>query len=79
MMASPVCEMCPNAAFHQKQAPRWPNPTHAISRLDSNTSRVPRSNSSSEYFRALAMPGDFSFRQANPGIEVSVKPRMAHL
>jgi hypothetical protein len=37
-----------------------------------------RSNSSSGYFLNLAITRDFSFRQANPGIEVSVKPRMAH-
>jgi hypothetical protein len=48
-------------------------PTWAIGRPDSNTSRVARSSSSSGYFLALAMTEDFSFRQANPGIEVSVK------
>ena len=36
-----------------------------------------RSSNSSGYFLALGMFGDFSSRQANPGIEVSVKPRMA--
>ena len=51
--------------------------TCAIGRPDSNTSRAPRSNNSCEYFLARGMTGDFSFRQANPGLEVSVKPRMA--
>ncbi|MHB8644094.1 MAG: hypothetical protein ACYDA3_14550, partial [Gaiellaceae bacterium] len=46
-------------------------------RPDSNTSRVARSNNSTGYFLALGMT-DLSFRQADPGIEVSVKPGMAH-
>ena len=44
---------------------------------DSNTNRVARSNSSTGYFLDLGMT-DLSFRQANPGSEVSVKPGMAH-
>src|SRR5204863_9009052 len=51
--------------------------TCAIGRPDSNTSRVARSNSSTGYFLALGTT-DLSFRQANPGSEVSVKPGMAH-
>jgi len=50
--------------------------TCAIGRPDSNTSRVARSNNSTGYFLALGMT-DLSFRQANPGIEVSVKTGMA--
>jgi hypothetical protein len=45
---------------------------------DSNTSRVARSNNSTGYFLALGMT-DLSFRQANPGNEVSVKTGMAHV
>jgi transposase len=51
--------------------------TWSIGRPDPNTRRVPRSSSSSGYFLALGMTGDFSFRQGNPGIEVSVKRGMA--
>ena len=47
-----------------------------IGRPDSNTSRVARSNSSTGYFLALGMT-DLSFRQADPGNEVSVKTGMA--
>src|SRR5271165_581749 len=52
--------------------------TCAIGRPDSKTRRAPRSSNSLEYFLACGMTRDFSLRQANPGIEVSVKPRMAH-
>jgi hypothetical protein len=51
--------------------------TCAIGRPESNTSLVARSNSSTGYFLALGMT-DLSFHQADPGIEVSVKPGMAH-
>lgn len=47
-------------------------------RPDSNTSRVARSNNSIGYFLALGMT-ELSFRQANPGNEVSVKTGMAHV
>src|SRR5712691_2270016 len=50
--------------------------TCAIGRPDSNTSRAARSKSSTGYFLALGMT-DLSFRQADPGIEVSVKTGMA--
>jgi hypothetical protein len=40
---------------------------------------VPRSSNSSGYFLALGITADFSLRQRNPGIEVSVKHRMAQI
>jgi hypothetical protein len=39
--------------------------------------RALRSSNSFEYFLACAISRDFSLRQANPGLEVSVKHRMA--